>query len=70
VVGGTGGRQEDRRRSPSVSGVKRKGIFCTADEDLKMYPVIPMEMNRLAADSLLYLIIAVSVVLSVVCSLR
>jgi hypothetical protein len=35
-----------------------------------MYPVIPLEMNYFAADSLLYLFIAVSALLSVVCSLR
>ena len=35
-----------------------------------MYPVIPMEMNHFAADSLLYLFAAVSALLSVVCSLR
>jgi len=35
-----------------------------------MYPVIPMEMNHFAAESLLYLFTAVSVLLSVVYSLR
>jgi hypothetical protein len=35
-----------------------------------MYPVIPMEMNHFAAESLLYLFTAVSAVLSVICSLR
>jgi hypothetical protein len=39
-------------------------------EDQKMYPVIPLEMNHLAADSLLYLFTAVSAMLSVVFSLR
>jgi len=35
-----------------------------------MYPVIPMEMNHFAADSLLYLFAAVSALLSVVYNLR
>ena len=33
-----------------------------------MYPVIPMEMNQFAAESLLYLFTAVSAMLSVVYS--
>jgi hypothetical protein len=40
------------------------------DEELPMYPEIPMEMNHFAADSLLYLFAAVSAMLSVVFSLR
>ncbi len=35
-----------------------------------MYPVIPMEMNQFAAESLLYLFTAVSALLSVVYGLR
>ena len=35
-----------------------------------MYPAIPLDMNQLAADSLLYLFTAVSALLSVVYSLR
>jgi hypothetical protein len=35
-----------------------------------MYPVIPMEMNHFAADSLLYFFTAASAVLSVVLNLR
>ncbi len=35
-----------------------------------MYPVIPMEMNQFAVDSLLYLFTAVSAVLSAVFCLR
>ena len=35
-----------------------------------MYPVIPMELNQFAAESLLYLFTAVSAVLSVIFSLR
>ena len=42
----------------------------TDDEDLNMYPVIPMEMNQFAADSLLYLFAAVSAMLSAVYCLR
>jgi len=45
-------------------------VSYSADEDLNMYPVIPMEMNHFAADSLLYLFTAVSAVLSVIYSLR
>jgi len=35
-----------------------------------MYPVIPLEMNQFAADSLLYLFTAISTMLSVVYSMR
>ncbi len=35
-----------------------------------MYPVVPMEMNQFAADSLLYLFAAVTALLSVVYCLR
>jgi hypothetical protein len=35
-----------------------------------MCAVIPVEMSRFAADSLLYLFAAVSVMLSVICGLR
>lgn len=45
-------------------------VRCTDDEDLKMYPVIPMEMNPFAADSLLYFFTAVSALLSVVYCVR
>jgi hypothetical protein len=49
----------------------RSLVVCSTDgEDRKMYPVIPMEMNHFAAESLLYLFTAVSVLLSVVYSLR
>ena len=41
-------------------------VLCSDDEDLNMYPVIPLEMNHFAADSLLYLFTAVSAMLSVV----
>jgi hypothetical protein len=37
---------------------------------LLMYPVIPLEMNQFAADSLLFLFTAVSTLLSVVYGLR
>ena len=35
-----------------------------------MYPLIPIEMNQFAADSLLFLFTAVSALLSVVYALR
>lgn len=44
--------------------------LCIDAEDLKMYPVIPMEMNQFAADSLLYLFAAASALLSVVYGLK
>jgi hypothetical protein len=44
--------------------------MCDDLQGMNMYPVIPSEMNHLAADSLFYLMTAISALLSVICSLR